>query len=113
MMQGLTLFLWNFSKGNLWTCSIEMLIDVRDRQVKKGNLPVRRSCSNCPLCTQPLKIRIYGMAHFDESGEYWGDKVTPLIEDGEGTLSIRSVKLFADGKHIFFTWKYFNDKTTI
>lgn len=37
------------------------------------------------------------MAHFDESGEYWGDKVTPLIGGGGGTLSVRSVKLFADG----------------
>lgn len=44
-----------------------------------------------------LPIRIYGMTYFNESGEYWGDRVVPLINAGNGRLHCRSVKMFADG----------------
>jgi hypothetical protein len=37
------------------------------------------------------------MTYFDENGEYWGDKIKPLISDGNGRLGARSVKIFADG----------------
>ncbi|RDB25349.1 putative amidohydrolase YtcJ [Hypsizygus marmoreus] len=45
----------------------------------------------------PLPIRIYGMTYFDEDKEYWGNRTTPLIADGDGRLTARSVKFFADG----------------
>ncbi|PPQ99746.1 hypothetical protein CVT24_009729 [Panaeolus cyanescens] len=44
-----------------------------------------------------LPIRIYGMTFFDETKPYWGDKVKPLIDAANGTLTARSVKIFADG----------------
>ena len=37
------------------------------------------------------------MTYFDENGEYWGDKSKPIIDDGNGRLGARSVKIFADG----------------
>ena len=37
------------------------------------------------------------MTYFDENGEYWGDKIKPLINGGNGRLGARSVKIFADG----------------
>jgi hypothetical protein len=37
------------------------------------------------------------MTFFDENGPYWGDKIVPLIAEGEERLSARSVKIFADG----------------
>ena len=43
------------------------------------------------------KLRIYGMSYFDESARYWGDKVEKVIGAGSGTLTARSVKIFADG----------------
>ncbi|KAF7790314.1 hypothetical protein EIP86_001268 [Pleurotus ostreatoroseus] len=51
------------------------------------------------------RIRIYGMTHFNESAEYWGDKVDKLIGAGNGRLTARSVKIFADGKQ--FIWSSF------
>ncbi|KAL0956102.1 hypothetical protein HGRIS_002270 [Hohenbuehelia grisea] len=50
-------------------------------QSAKGNLP----------------IRVYGMTYFDENDEYWGNTTKPLIGTGNGRLSTRSVKIFADG----------------
>lgn len=39
------------------------------------------------------------MTYFDENGEYWGNKTTPIIGGGnDGRLNVRSVKIFADGK---------------
>ena len=37
------------------------------------------------------------MSYFDESASYWGDKVEKVIGAGSGTLTARSVKIFADG----------------
>lgn len=37
------------------------------------------------------------MTFFDEYGPYWGDKIMPLVGAGDGRLSARSVKIFADG----------------
>ncbi len=37
------------------------------------------------------------MTYFNESGEYWGDSILPLINAGNGRLHCRSVKMFADG----------------
>jgi hypothetical protein len=37
------------------------------------------------------------MTYFDEHGEYWGDKTKPIIGAGNGKLTARSVKIFADG----------------
>ena len=45
------------------------------------------------------------MTHFNESAEYWGDKVDKLIGAGNGRLTARSVKIFADGKQ--FIWSSF------
>ncbi|KAJ7287350.1 amidohydrolase family-domain-containing protein [Mycena rebaudengoi] len=44
-----------------------------------------------------LPIRIYGMSFFDENGEYWGNTTKPIIDAGNGRLTARSVKIFADG----------------
>ncbi|KAH9913457.1 amidohydrolase family-domain-containing protein [Epithele typhae] len=43
----------------------------------------------------PLPIRIYGMKHFDETSDYWGDAFEKIIL--QNRLSVRSVKVFADG----------------
>lgn len=43
------------------------------------------------------QLRIYGMTHFDEAKPYWGDQKKPLIGAGNGRLTARSVKIFADG----------------
>ncbi|KAF4620660.1 hypothetical protein D9613_000577 [Agrocybe pediades] len=51
------------------------------RQAKKGTLP----------------IRIYGMSYFDPHAPYWGNVTRPLIATGNGRLTTRSVKIFADG----------------
>ncbi len=37
------------------------------------------------------------MRFFNESEEYWGDIVEPLVNAGNGRLHSRSVKMFADG----------------
>ncbi|KAJ8593060.1 amidohydrolase 3 [Rhizopogon salebrosus TDB-379] len=44
-----------------------------------------------------LPVRIYGMRYFDESVPYWGNLSKPIINAGNGRLSARSVKIFADG----------------
>ncbi|KAF8230148.1 hypothetical protein L208DRAFT_1438505 [Tricholoma matsutake] len=44
-----------------------------------------------------LPIRIYGMSYFNEDQEYWGNRTKPLIGAGDGRLTARSVKIFADG----------------
>ncbi|KAF8881536.1 amidohydrolase family-domain-containing protein [Mucidula mucida] len=44
-----------------------------------------------------LPLRIFGMRFFNESEEYWGDIVEPLVNAGNGRLHSRSVKMFADG----------------
>ncbi|KAI0700891.1 amidohydrolase family-domain-containing protein [Cytidiella melzeri] len=44
-----------------------------------------------------LPIRVYGMTHFNESTQYWGDSVEKIIGGGNGRLTARSVKIFADG----------------
>ncbi|KAF9024805.1 hypothetical protein BDZ89DRAFT_988931 [Hymenopellis radicata] len=44
-----------------------------------------------------LPIRIFGMRFFNESEEYWGNTVEPLVNAGNGRLHSRSVKMFADG----------------
>ncbi|KAI0081997.1 hypothetical protein K474DRAFT_1586784 [Panus rudis PR-1116 ss-1] len=44
-----------------------------------------------------LPIRIYGMTYFDETAAYWGDKVEKIIGAGNNRLTVRSVKIFADG----------------
>lgn len=44
-----------------------------------------------------LQIRIYGMTYFNESSEYWGDRVERLVGAGNERLTARSVKIFADG----------------
>lgn len=44
-----------------------------------------------------LPIRIYAMVFFDETVPYWGNVTRPQIEIGNGRLSTRSVKMFADG----------------
>ncbi|EMD37766.1 hypothetical protein CERSUDRAFT_114429 [Gelatoporia subvermispora B] len=44
-----------------------------------------------------LPIRIYGMTYFNESAEYWGDRVEKIIGAGDNRLSVRSIKVFADG----------------
>lgn len=54
------------------------------------------------------KLRIYGMSYFDESARYWGNKQMKVIGAGDGTLTARSVKIFADGDFsflIFHGWK--------
>jgi len=44
-----------------------------------------------------LPIRVYGMTHFNESANYWGDSAEKIIGAGNGRLTARSVKIFADG----------------
>jgi hypothetical protein len=45
-----------------------------------------------------IQLRIYGMTFFDETKEYWGNTSTPVIGAGNGRLTARSVKIFADGR---------------
>ncbi|KAI0702541.1 amidohydrolase family-domain-containing protein [Earliella scabrosa] len=42
-------------------------------------------------------IRIYGMKYFDETAAYWGDSFEKIVRAGNNRLSVRSVKIFADG----------------
>ncbi|OCH90259.1 hypothetical protein OBBRIDRAFT_793498 [Obba rivulosa] len=51
------------------------------RQAEEGNLP----------------IRVYGMTYFNESADYWGDRVQKIVGAGDNRLSVRSIKIFADG----------------
>ncbi|KAK7692795.1 hypothetical protein QCA50_004428 [Cerrena zonata] len=51
------------------------------KQAEKGTLP----------------LRVYGMAWFNHSAEYLGDRVEKIIGAGGGRLNVRSVKIFADG----------------
>ncbi|KAI0656518.1 amidohydrolase family-domain-containing protein [Cubamyces menziesii] len=44
-----------------------------------------------------LPIRVYGMKYFDETAAYWGDSFDKIIRAGNNRLSVRSVKIFADG----------------
>ncbi|KAI0351006.1 hypothetical protein OH77DRAFT_1411838 [Trametes cingulata] len=44
-----------------------------------------------------LPIRIYGMKYFDETAAYWGDAFEKIVLAGNNRLSVRSVKIFADG----------------
>ncbi|RDX40454.1 hypothetical protein OH76DRAFT_1490256 [Lentinus brumalis] len=44
-----------------------------------------------------LPIRVYGMKYFDETAAYWGDSFRKIIRAGNNRLSVRSVKIFADG----------------
>ncbi len=46
------------------------------------------------------QIRVYGMKYFDETAAYWGDSFQKIILAGNNRLSVRSVKIFADGKPI-------------
>ena len=39
------------------------------------------------------------MSYFDESAKYWGDKEEKVIGAGGGTLTARSIKIFADGTY--------------
>lgn len=45
-----------------------------------------------------IQIRIYGMTHFDENAEYWGDQIKPIIGAANGRFTARSVKIFGDGE---------------
>lgn len=38
------------------------------------------------------------MTFFDENGPYWGNETRPLVGAGNGRLTARSVKIFADGQ---------------
>ncbi|TBU22980.1 amidohydrolase family-domain-containing protein [Dichomitus squalens] len=44
-----------------------------------------------------LPIRVYGMKYFDETAAYWGDSFEKIILVGNNRLTVRSVKIFADG----------------
>jgi predicted amidohydrolase YtcJ len=44
-----------------------------------------------------IPIRIFAMVFFDENEPYWGNLTRPQIEIGNGRLTARSVKMFADG----------------
>ncbi|KAF8070294.1 amidohydrolase family-domain-containing protein [Lyophyllum atratum] len=44
-----------------------------------------------------LPLRIYGMTFFDETKDYWGNTTMPILGAGNGRLTARSVKIFADG----------------
>lgn len=72
---------------------------IRFRQAAETVLPVRVSSARFrDFLTIKIQIRIYGMTYFDDKGEYWGNKTTPLIGAGlGGRLDARSVKIFADG----------------
>jgi hypothetical protein len=38
------------------------------------------------------------MQYFDENADYWGNVSKPIIAAGNGKLTARSVKMFADGE---------------
>ena len=37
------------------------------------------------------------MKHFDETADYWGDSFDKIVRAGNNRLSVRSVKIYADG----------------
>ncbi|KAF9050606.1 amidohydrolase 3 [Panaeolus papilionaceus] len=51
------------------------------RQIENGDLP----------------LRIYGMTHFNETDPNWGQQIDPVLRKGKNRLTVRSVKIFADG----------------
>ncbi|PPQ71871.1 hypothetical protein CVT24_006887 [Panaeolus cyanescens] len=51
------------------------------RQIQQDNLP----------------LRIYGMTHFNETDPNWGQEIDPVLRSGKNRLTVRSVKIFADG----------------
>ncbi|KAI0812390.1 amidohydrolase family-domain-containing protein [Irpex lacteus] len=56
--------------------------------------------------SNPCTIRVYGMTHFNESSEYWGDRAQKIMGASSGRLNARSVKIFADGTYRSFTKLY-------
>ena len=38
------------------------------------------------------------MTYFDETAQYWGDRVAKILGAGNDRLTVRSVKIFADGE---------------
>ncbi len=56
--------------------------------------PPAHACSD----SCPAQIRVYGMKYFDETAAYWGDSFRKIIRAGNNRLSVRSVKIFADGE---------------
>ncbi len=38
------------------------------------------------------------MSYFDEIAAYWGGRVAKIVGAGDDRLSVRSVKIFADGE---------------
>ena len=40
------------------------------------------------------------MKYFDETAGYWGDSFDKIILAGNNRLSVRSVKIFADGEAV-------------
>ncbi|KAK0461124.1 amidohydrolase family-domain-containing protein [Desarmillaria tabescens] len=74
------------------------LFTITVRDALASGLTSIHDCSTCSTVFSILqKIRIYGMTYFNESGEYWGDRIAPLVNAGNGRLHCRSVKMFADG----------------
>ncbi|KAH9998500.1 amidohydrolase family-domain-containing protein [Russula compacta] len=49
---------------------------------------------------EKLPIRIYGMTHFDENTDYWGDRIKPIVGAANGRFTARSIKIFGDGNYL-------------
>ena len=43
------------------------------------------------------------MKYFDETAAYWGDSFEKIVLAGNNRLTVRSVKIFADGEQITIT----------
>lgn len=45
------------------------------------------------------------MTHYNESADYWGDRVEKVMGAGNDRLTARSVKVFADGAYTDIWWR--------
>lgn len=72
------------------------------REDGRRRLPVRFKDRSPLLDIHWEQIRIYGMSYFDETEDYWGNTTKPIIASGNGRLTARSVKIFADGECLSF-----------
>lgn len=82
------------SEHALFNHWISLILLFRQSQVE--TLPVRSFfLALRRRAAKRLQIRIYGMAHFNESAEYWGNTRDKIFD--RNRLTARSVKIFADG----------------
>jgi predicted amidohydrolase YtcJ len=82
-MRGHIPIIFNSSKGTVIILSSGFSTDILSWSIRMAD-------------ERMLPIRLYVMGHVD-SNEYWGHQIPRLQDYGGGRLTVRSVKLIADG----------------